>query len=492
MLDKLTKEIIKRFESLNLSKDVIHVVSFSGGKTSAFLVFVMEILRKHLGLNVKYLFMDTGAEHPKTYDFIRDVVNHFGIDLVCLRLKATEKLGMANSYVELELHELKTDLVGWNEMIVKYSTPYMSQEAFCTRAMKTDLFEWYCNEHFGKKNYRCWLGMRADEPTRMKPEGERVSKKREKWYEGISYLADISDFGKEDINDHWDEMPFNLMIKDHLGNCMWCIKKSELRLALAERDEPEFYQEFISAVNGSGVRVIEDRETPAQYMYRGGKKLEQVIAVFASSTTEELRERVRYSKSGQCESSCDILNDDDDVELPEVDNSHFVNKTSTDESEKDLWQTPEAIFNCLTQEFDFELDVCASKENALCEFFFSEKNSALDHRWLDVDGNAFKSAFINPPYSQTALFLERSANQAIRHNITVVALVNANTDTQWFAEAVKTANEVRLLTGRIGFIKASGGKSNGNTKGQCLIIWRGNCQTPCQITMVDRKTLEQA
>lgn len=335
MLDQLTKEIIKQLESLNLRKDVIHVISFSGGRTSAFLVFVMEIARKHLGLTVKYLFMDTGAEHPKTYDFIRNVVAHFDIDLVCLRLKATEKLGIANNYVKLELDELKTDLVGWKEMIVKYSTPYMSQGAFCTRAMKTDLFEWYCNEHFGKKNYRCWLGMRADEPGRMKPEGERVSKKRKNWYEGISYLADISDFGKEDINDHWEKMPFNLMIKDHLGNCMWCIKKSELRLALAERDEPEFYQKFIAAVNGSGVRVIEDRETPVQYMYRGGKKLEQVIAVFASSTTEELRERVKYTKSGQCESSCDILNDDDEIELPkEISNKKEINLMETKEQKK--------------------------------------------------------------------------------------------------------------------------------------------------------------
>jgi hypothetical protein len=36
---------------------------------------------------------------------------------------------------------------------------------------------------------------------------------------------------------------------------------------------------------------------------------------------------------------------------------------------------------------------------------------------------------------------------------------------------------------------AAGKKAAGNPKGQCLIIWRGNCKTPCQITMINRKDL---
>ena len=162
---------------------------------------------------------------------------------------------------------------------------------------------------------------------------------------------------------------------------------------------------------------------------------------------------------------------------------HFVNKTSTPEAEKDLWQTPVEIFKALNDEFGFTVDVCASKDNRLCFRYYSEGKSALENEWSDG------AHFMNPPYSQTERFLNRASEQAKKNNIDVVALVNANTDTKWFAEAVKSANEVRLLTGRIGFIKASGGKSNGNTKGQCLIIWRGNCKTPCQITLINRDNL---
>ena len=166
---------------------------------------------------------------------------------------------------------------------------------------------------------------------------------------------------------------------------------------------------------------------------------------------------------------------------------HFVNKSNTKEASKDTWQTPKALFDTLDEEFKFVLDACADQDNAKRGMFFSETHSALTNPWNYFGEDA--TTFINPPYSQTELFLNRAADQAKEHNITVVALVNANTDTKWFANAVKSANEIRLITGRIGFIGNSGEKTGGNTKGQCLIVWRGNCKTPCMISMVNRDDL---
>ena len=165
----------------------------------------------------------------------------------------------------------------------------------------------------------------------------------------------------------------------------------------------------------------------------------------------------------------------------------FVNKTNTPESEKDLWQTPQNIFNALDKEFNFDTDICASDENALCSTYFTEERSALDFRWDFFYRGA--TCFINPPYSQTQEFLLCASHQAKEFNVTVVALVNANTDTKWFAEASKTANEIRLLHGRVSFVKPDGKKASGNPKGQCLIIWRGKCKTPCVISVIDRDSL---
>ena len=62
-----------------------NVVSFSGGRTSAYMIHrIQTMVSQGLIDNVKYVFMDTGAEHENTYSFIRQVVKHFNIDLVCL------------------------------------------------------------------------------------------------------------------------------------------------------------------------------------------------------------------------------------------------------------------------------------------------------------------------------------------------------------------------------------------------------------------------
>jgi 3'-phosphoadenosine 5'-phosphosulfate sulfotransferase (PAPS reductase)/FAD synthetase len=47
--------------------------------------------------------MDTGAEHPKTYEFIRQVVKHFEIDLVCIRSVMTTEVGVGAKFKEISI-----------------------------------------------------------------------------------------------------------------------------------------------------------------------------------------------------------------------------------------------------------------------------------------------------------------------------------------------------------------------------------------------------
>ena len=86
--------------------------------------------------------------------------------------------------------------------------------------------------------------MRIDEP-------KRLNKK-----EGFSYLADISEFEKKDVLDWWAKMPFDLQIKEHLGNCVFCIKKGVNKIALAAKDEPQLADKFIKMINMDDVRIV--------------------------------------------------------------------------------------------------------------------------------------------------------------------------------------------------------------------------------------------
>lgn len=57
------------------------VISFSGGRTSGYAVNLFKN-----DPDAYFIFMDTGAEHPATYQFIKDIVKHWKINLVCLRV----------------------------------------------------------------------------------------------------------------------------------------------------------------------------------------------------------------------------------------------------------------------------------------------------------------------------------------------------------------------------------------------------------------------
>ena len=152
-----------------------YIVSFSGGRTSAYLVHLMEEKRKLFDLDVRYVFMDTGCEAEETYDFIRNVVNHYEIDLVCLRVVINPQLGQANSYKIIPIDEIKHDLVPMHDLMKKYGTPYV-RGAFCTQFMKgvaansgttSGPFYQWAEDNFGKGNYIAVLGIRADEPKRL-------------------------------------------------------------------------------------------------------------------------------------------------------------------------------------------------------------------------------------------------------------------------------------------------------------------------------------
>ncbi|BET96484.1 phosphoadenosine phosphosulfate reductase domain-containing protein [Xenorhabdus taiwanensis] len=278
---------------------MINVVSFSGGRTSAYLVYLMEQRRKQ-GEDVRYVFMDTGAEHPFTYKFVRNVVNFWDIPLVVLQADINPQLGASNGYIIWEPKDIQTRmpiLKPFTEMVKKYGTPYIGG-AFCTDRLKLRPFRDYCNDHFGRGNYQTWIGIRADEPRRLTRK------------DGVSYLADISDFDKQDILDWWKGQLFDLTTPEHLGNCMFCIKKSSKKLGLACQDEPMMKRVFEEyCIKGKHVRDGH-RKTPKEIMYRGNLSLDGIARMYSNTDYQNLyREMVAAKQfdTGSCSESCEIF-----------------------------------------------------------------------------------------------------------------------------------------------------------------------------------------
>lgn len=123
-------------------------------------------------------------------------------------------------------------------------------------------------------------------------------------------------------------------------------------------------------------------------------------------------------------------------------NVHFSSKT-------DLWATPQDFFDKLNAEFGFELDVCATHDNAKCPRYFTKESDGLAQEWRG-------KVWMNPPYGREIGAWMKKAHESARGGATVVCLVPARTDTRWWHEYVAN-HEVRFVRGRLKF---GGSKSN--------------------------------
>jgi len=293
--------IYRTSKGIHPMSEINHVVSFSGGRTSAYLVFLMEIARKMFNWNVTYVFCDTGVESPLTYRFIREVVKFWGIKLVVLRAVMNPTLGQGNSYEIFGPEDLSTHRMPpfepFKSMMKKYGTPYIGG-GYCSDRLKKDPFTAYCDDVHGRGNYVAWLGIRSDEPKRLKP---KVN---------IRYLADLVDIDKASILSWWKSQVFDLLITEEAGNCLFCFKKSTPKLALALKTNPGFARMWFHHIKSKEVRVVETRKTPSEIMYRGYLSLEGIATMYESSTVDELKERVHFTKSmdtGSCSESCEVI-----------------------------------------------------------------------------------------------------------------------------------------------------------------------------------------
>ena len=80
--------------------------------TSAYLV--IEAIELFGIENVDVVSMDTGAEHPMTYEFIRKfhdyILDSYGLEITYLRTNFETPLGQGNGYHVLSIDQIKPDL----------------------------------------------------------------------------------------------------------------------------------------------------------------------------------------------------------------------------------------------------------------------------------------------------------------------------------------------------------------------------------------------
>lgn len=117
-------------------------------------------------------------------------------------------------------------------------------------------------------------------------------------------------------------------------------------------------------------------------------------------------------------------------------------------SNTDEWSTPQYLFDALNTEFNFDVDVCASCENAKCKKYFTKEQNSLLLEWQGT-------CFMNPPYGRTiGKWVKKAYEQAKKNKLIVCCLLPARTDTKWWHEYCMQAKEIRFIKGRLKFGQA--------------------------------------
>lgn len=133
---------------------------------------------------------------------------------------------------------------------------------------------------------------------------------------------------------------------------------------------------------------------------------------------------------------------------------HFSSKT-------DLWATPQDLYDKYHDRYLFELDVCATAENAKCSRYFTIEDDGLAQEWRG-------RCWMNPPYGRGIGAWMAKAWSSAAAGALVVCLVPARTDTAWWHDyAIK--GEVEFLRGRLKF----GGHKNSAPFPSAVVVFDG-------------------
>jgi site-specific DNA-methyltransferase (adenine-specific) len=119
-------------------------------------------------------------------------------------------------------------------------------------------------------------------------------------------------------------------------------------------------------------------------------------------------------------------------------------------SESEEWLTPDPLFETLDAEFHFTLDPCATPLSARCAAFYTKADDGLKQPWLGT-------VFVNPPYGRNITLWIEKAYEESQAGSTVVCLVPARTDTNWWHDFITRAAELRFIRGRLNFDRLRNG-----------------------------------
>jgi 3'-phosphoadenosine 5'-phosphosulfate sulfotransferase (PAPS reductase)/FAD synthetase len=236
---------------------VTTVVSFSGGRTSAYMLRQVLDNNDDLG-DLIVTFANTGKEHPATLDFVKECSERWEVPIVWLEYRDNEQ-----GFAIVNYETASRDGEPFEALIRKRSYLPNPVTRFCTIDLKIRVIHKYlrmagCSTE--ETPVDMMTGIRADEPRRVAKIRHRKTTSESKHATMVMPLADAG-VGVQDVTDFWAAQDFDLMLttingRTLDGNCDLCFLKGAKQiysLIASDRSKGEWWARMErTAVSSSG------------------------------------------------------------------------------------------------------------------------------------------------------------------------------------------------------------------------------------------------
>ena len=200
------------------------LISFSGGRTSAFMAkFILEH-EKYRECEKLFVFANTGKEREETLDFVNKCDKEFNLNLTWVEADIPPTKGEGTNYRIVDFKTAARNGEPFEMLNKKFGLP-SKLFRHCTRDLKEVPIRKYARSVFGKE-YMTAIGIRADEK-------HRIGNDPKKFYP----LAEVG-IDEKIIRNFWSRQPFDLGLKDFEGNCDLCFLKSTRKKLTIISDNP--------------------------------------------------------------------------------------------------------------------------------------------------------------------------------------------------------------------------------------------------------------
>lgn len=209
------------------------VISFSGGRTSAFLLY--KVLEANAGLPDGSIvcFANTGKEEEATLEFVKDCQDNWSVPIHWIEWRDNEQ-----GYEIVNFDTASRNGEPFEELIRKKKYLPNPVTRFCTAQLKIRPMARYvfdlgiCDTKSEAENI-AWLGIRADEQRRA----AKIADKRR-----IPLVSD--NITSRHVGDFWKAQPFDLRLpntngKTMHGNCDLCFLKGGAQVQSLIEEKPE-------------------------------------------------------------------------------------------------------------------------------------------------------------------------------------------------------------------------------------------------------------